>query len=108
MIFGSYGVEGPYRLVVNDKAWQEIVSLDNGYPIVKQLEEVINVKVVINHGKFNSYLVSERGGDFELSLGQDISIGYEGHDSESVKLYFTESFTFRVINPEAIIVFENF
>ncbi|MEX0982798.1 MAG: family 1 encapsulin nanocompartment shell protein [Bacteroidales bacterium] len=49
-------------------------------------------------------LVSERGGDFELSIGQDISIGYDGHDSDKVKLYFTESFMFRIIGPEAFTV----
>jgi len=107
MKFSKNGVEGPFTLIVNDDLWQEIASLDNGYPVVKQLEEVINVKVVVNHGAFNSYLISERGGDFELSLGQDISIGYDGHDSKKVKLYFTESFTFRVLGPEAVIVLEN-
>lgn len=105
--FEKHGVEGPFTLVVNDKKWQELASLENGYPLVKQLEEVINVKVSINHGNYKSFLISERGGDFELSIGQDISIGYDSHDSEKVKLYFTESFTFRVISPEAVIVLEN-
>lgn len=107
MAFNKNGVEGPYSLIVNDTKWQEIVGLANGYPIVKQLEEVIGVNVIINHGDFNSYLVSKRGGDFELSIGMDQSIGYEGHDTEKVQLYFTESFTFRVIGPEAVIVLEN-
>jgi len=98
--FKKHGVEGSFSLVLNDKKWEELAGLENGYPIIKQLEEVLNVKVIINHGNFNSFIVSERGGDFELTLGQDISIGYDSHDTKKVKLYFTESFTFRVISPE--------
>jgi uncharacterized linocin/CFP29 family protein len=48
-------------------------------------------------------LMSARGGDFQLIVGQDIAIGYAGHDRDKVELYFTESFTFRVIEPAAAI-----
>jgi uncharacterized linocin/CFP29 family protein len=34
---------------------------------------------------------------------QDISIGYESHDSKTVRLYFSESFAFRVPGPEAVV-----
>ncbi|HAF30913.1 MAG TPA: bacteriocin [Bacteroidales bacterium] len=105
--FKKHGVEGPFTLVLSDKKWEELASLENGYPFVKHLEEVLNVKVIINHGNFNSFIISERGGDFVLSIGQDISIGYDSHDTKKVKLYFAESFTFRVISPEAVIVLEN-
>jgi uncharacterized linocin/CFP29 family protein len=46
-------------------------------------------------------VVARRGGDFELTVGQDWSIGYKGHDKENVDLYLTESFTFRVLEPAA-------
>jgi uncharacterized linocin/CFP29 family protein len=39
-------------------------------------------------------------------VGQDASIGYDQHDNKMVRLYLTESFTFRVIGPEAIVPFE--
>jgi uncharacterized linocin/CFP29 family protein len=48
-------------------------------------------------------VVSQRGGDFELVVGQDISIGYTDHDAESVSLYLEESLTFRVDSPEAAV-----
>ena len=35
--------------------------------------------------------------------GQDISIGYESHDAESVRLYLEESFSFHVATPEAAV-----
>jgi uncharacterized linocin/CFP29 family protein len=99
------GIQGPYSLVINDKKWQGLINLAKGYPILKQLQEIIEGQVILNHSNINSYLVSERGGDFELTLGQDIAIGYDNHTTEKVKLYFTESFIFRVLSPEAISIF---
>ena len=87
--------------------WAELVNLSEGYPVQKQLKEILGGQVLINHSNKNSFLVSKRGGDFELSLGQDISLGYEVHDTKTVKLYLTSSFTFRVLSPEAVVVFNS-
>ena len=46
---------------------------------------------------------SARGGDFQLSVGQDLSIGYAGSDKETVFLYLTESFAFRVLERAAAV-----
>lgn len=48
-------------------------------------------------------LLSHRGDDFQLSVGQDLSIGYAGHDREKVHLYLTESFAFRVLERGAAV-----
>ena len=48
-------------------------------------------------------LLSIRGGDYELTVGQDLSIGYAIHDRTDVELYLTESFTFRVLEEKAAI-----
>lgn len=96
------GVQGPYSLVVNQQKWQDLVTLAKGYPVTRQLEEVTGGRVLVSQTSDDSYLISERGGDFELVLGQDLSLGYEGHDDEQVRLFITESFTFRVLSPEAI------
>jgi uncharacterized linocin/CFP29 family protein len=45
--------------------------------------------------------VSLRGGDFQLTCGQDFSIGYVDHDADSVRFYVEESMTFRSLSPEA-------
>lgn len=99
------GVEGPYTLVVNELEWLNLINLSQGYPVQKQLKEILGGNVILTHSTKNSFLLSERGGDFELTLGQDISLGYKSHDTETVKLYFTSSFTFRVLTPEAVVVF---
>ena len=46
-------------------------------------------------------MLSTRGGDYSLHLGQDLSIGYISHDETSIELYFQESFTFLVQTSEA-------
>ncbi|MER6943964.1 family 1 encapsulin nanocompartment shell protein [Nonomuraea sp. NPDC000554] len=50
-----------------------------------------------------AFLLSTRGGDFELHIGQDVSIGYLTHDATSVQLYFQETLTFLVCTGEAIV-----
>ena len=47
--------------------------------------------------------MSLRGGDFLFESGQDLSIGYNAHDADSVHLYLEESFSFRVATPEAAV-----
>ena len=99
-------VEGPYSLIVNEKFWLELINLTEGYPIIRQLTDILGGQVIVNDHSDNSYLVSERGGDFELTIGQDLSVGYELHDSQKVKLFITESFTFRVLSPEAVVLLQ--
>jgi uncharacterized linocin/CFP29 family protein len=48
-------------------------------------------------------VISRRGGDYRLVLGEDAVIGYRGHDAEHVHLYVEESMTFRALAPEASV-----
>ena len=48
-------------------------------------------------------MLSLRGGDFLFESGQDLSVGYDSHDGEAVQLYLEESFSFRVVTPEAAV-----
>ncbi|MCU1465395.1 MAG: bacteriocin [Actinomycetia bacterium] len=48
-------------------------------------------------------VLSQRGGDFVLECGQDVAIGYSGHDRGAVNLYLEESYSFRVLEPDAVI-----
>ena len=49
-------------------------------------------------------VLSVRGGDFQLTSGQDLSIGYVDHDAATVRLQLEESLTFRALTPEAAVV----
>lgn len=99
------GVEGPYNLVLSEDKMHILNSIAKGYPVEKQLRKMLGGRIIPQFATGKSYLLSGQGGDYELVLGQDMSIGYDAHDTRKVKLYFTESFTVRVMSPEAIRVF---
>ncbi|HKL67606.1 MAG TPA: family 1 encapsulin nanocompartment shell protein [Bacteroidales bacterium] len=96
------GVGGPYSLIVNNRKWKAISTLSKGYPLMKQIKQIIDGQIIVNFSADNSMLVTEREGDYELTIGQDMSIGFDYHDAKEAKLYFTESLAFRVLSPEAI------
>lgn len=100
------GVEGPYTLVLPDKVWAKLVADSTAYPLQLLLKGVTGGNLIIHHHNKDIFLVSERGGDFELHLGQDISLGFEGHDTKKVKLFFTESFAYQIHGPEAVRILQ--
>lgn len=102
--FTQHGIEGPYALVAGLALWSRIYSIGEGYPLYKKIGDVLeDGKIVFSPNVNDGIVVSLRGGDFELILGQDISIGYKEHKENVVLLYFTESFTFNVVTPEAAV-----
>lgn len=109
-LFSSRAVEGPYAFVVGPKLWSRMSAHLQGYPVKMQAENILGGPVVLSpylSGKSENeaFMVSQRGGDLELILGQDLAIGYEKHNQEKVSLYYTESFTFRILEPAAVIHF---
>lgn len=98
-------VEGPYAMAVGPEPFRFLArSLHNGYPLLKRVERllagtVVETDILDDEG----LLLSKRGGDFQLTLGQDLSIGYEYSDAKEVRLFFTESFTFRTLESSAVI-----
>jgi uncharacterized linocin/CFP29 family protein len=98
------GVAGPYSLVLSADAWTTVSETsDHGYPIREHLARLLDGDIIWAPAIDGALLVSGRGGDYELRLGQDLSIGYRSHDADSVQLYFTESFTFAVYTTEASV-----
>jgi uncharacterized linocin/CFP29 family protein len=104
--FRNKAVEGSYNLIVGHELYKYINSFNMDYPLRKHIESIINGKIILSDYIDNAILVADRGGDFRLTLGQDFSIGYESHNQQKVQLYLTESFTFQVLDPAAVIVFK--
>ncbi len=102
MTLKDRSVDGPYCLVCQKELWKRIMTVSKGYPLKKRLEALTD-KLVLSPMVDRSFLVSTRGGDMELVLGQDISIGYSGTSQGMVDLFLTESFTFSVSGPEVIV-----
>ena len=98
------GVDGPYALALSTAAYDAIsVTTEHGYPIRRQIERVFDGEILWAPAIDGAFLLSTRGGDYTLSLGQDLSIGYLSHDIDSVQLYFQESLTFLAYTTEAIV-----
>ena len=98
------GVGGPYSLLLSADTYTAVnQTSDHGYPIRHHLARMIDGDIIWAPAIDGALLMSARGGDYELRLGQDLSIGYTTHDTTSVELYFTESFTFLVATAEAAV-----
>ena len=98
------GVGGPFSLLLSADAYTMVSETsDHGYPIREHLARVLDGEIVWAPAIDGAFLLSARGGDFELRLGQDLSIGYLSHDANTVELYFQESLTFLVYTAEASV-----
>ena len=74
-----------------------------GYRVYDHVKRLLNGPLVWTPGIDGAIVLSVRGGDFELTVGEDLSIGYLNHTADKVRLYLQESLTFRVITAEAAI-----
>lgn len=99
------GLEGPYGLALSREEWTRVVetSEHGGYPLFEHLALILGGPIVWAPGVRGAVALSLRGGDFLFDAGQDIAIGYEGHDADAVALYLEESFSFRSVTPEAAV-----
>jgi uncharacterized linocin/CFP29 family protein len=101
----SSGVAGPYGLAISPVGYTGIVESteQGGYLVLEHLRHILGGPLVWAPGVTGAVVMSLRGGDFILDVGQDISIGYRSHDAETVRLYLEESLTFRVTDPDAAV-----
>lgn len=99
------GVSGPYGLALGPAAYTGVVETTEhgGLVVFDHLRQILGGPIVWAPGVDGAVLVSMRGGDFLFESGEDLSVGYSSHDAEHVRLYFEESFTFRVVVPEAAV-----
>jgi uncharacterized linocin/CFP29 family protein len=99
------GVEGPYGLALGPEAYTRVLQTaeHGGYPLLEHLRQIIGGPLVWSPGVDGAVVVSLRGGDFLFESGEDLSIGYDSHDAETVNLYLIESFTFRVAEDDAAV-----
>lgn len=99
------GVNGPYALLLGAEPYTAVSGgSDNGYPVLRHIRRLVDGEIVWAPAIEGGLVVSTRGGDFELHIGQDISIGYLNHTETTVRLYLQETFTFLLLTAEAAVV----
>lgn len=98
------GVNGPYALLLNADSYTAVSGgSDDGYPIWRHIRRLVDGEIVWAPAIDGGAVLTTRGGDFELHIGQDISIGYLNHTETAVRLYLQETFTFLPLTAEATV-----
>jgi uncharacterized linocin/CFP29 family protein len=102
------GVGGPYALLLSAGLYTTVSEeTDHGHPIRNHLTRLVDGEILWAPALDGALLLSTRGGDYTLQLGQDLSIGYLSHDAERIELYLEESLTFIAHTAETGIALPN-
>jgi uncharacterized linocin/CFP29 family protein len=98
------GVNGPYTVLLGADAYTELAETsDQGYPVLNHVKRLVDDQIIWTPAILGAFVVTTRGGDFDLHIGQDVSIGYLNHTDTTVGLYLQETFTFLLLTAEAAI-----
>jgi uncharacterized linocin/CFP29 family protein len=98
------GVNGPYSVLLGANEYTALAETrDHGYPVLEHVKRIVDGNLVWAPAIEGAFVLTTRGGDFELNIGQDVSIGYLSHTDSLVRLYLQETFVFRVLTSEASV-----
>ncbi|WP_024514217.1 family 1 encapsulin nanocompartment shell protein [Bradyrhizobium sp. Tv2a-2] len=98
------GVNGPYSVVLGAAAYTALAeTTDNGYPVLDHVKKLVKDDIIWAPALEGAFVLTTRGGDFDLQIGQDVSIGYLSHTDSVVRLYLQETFTFFLLTSEASV-----
>src|SRR3982751_6401522 len=99
------GVNGPYSVLLGADEYTALAETrDHGYPVLEHVKRIVDGNIVWAPALEGAIVLTTRGGDFELNIGQDVSIGYLSHTDSAVRLYLQETFVFLVLTSEASVV----
>src|SRR5438132_5583241 len=97
------GVDGPYSVVLSADAYTALAEArDYGDPVLEHVRRLVG-DIIWAPAVTGAFVMTTRGGDFDLYLGQDVSIGYASHTDTIVRLYLQETFTFLLLTAEAAV-----
>jgi uncharacterized linocin/CFP29 family protein len=97
------GVKGPYALVLAPATHQQLASDVGNYPSRRRVASLIEGPIMQSQQLQGGLLISTRGGDFRMDVGQDVSVGYSTHVTERIDLFLLLTLTFRILNAEAAV-----
>lgn len=102
----THGIASAAHFVVGPEMWNYLARGVPGGTLRGLARRIIGGEVILSPGFSGAMLVADRKDDAILTLGQDFAIGYHSHTTKEVNLYVMESFTFRVVTPEALILYK--
>jgi uncharacterized linocin/CFP29 family protein len=71
--------------------------------VLQHLHRLVETEIIWAPAITGGFVLTTRGGDFDLHIGQDFSIGYLSHSDSAVRLYLQETFTFLLLTTEAAV-----
>jgi uncharacterized linocin/CFP29 family protein len=103
------GVNGPYSVLLGADAYTALAETsDNGYPVLEHIKKLVKDEIIWTPAIAGAFVLTTRGGDFDLHIGQDVSIGYLDHSDSVVRLYLQETLTFLLLTTEAAVALTPF
>jgi uncharacterized linocin/CFP29 family protein len=98
------GVDGPYAILLSADVYTKVSeTTDRGYPILEHINRLVASDIIWAPAIDRAFVLTTRGGDFDLQLGTDLAIGYTSHDADAVQLYLQETLTFLCYTAEASV-----
>jgi uncharacterized linocin/CFP29 family protein len=98
------GVNGPYSVLLSADAYTGLSETsDHGYPVLQHIKRLIDGEIIWAPAISGAFVLTTRGGDFGLYIGEEMSIGYLSHNDKTVRLYLQETFTFLLLTTEASV-----
>ena len=98
------GVNGPYSVLLGADAY---TGAERGQRQrlsgAEHIKRLVDGEIIWAPAIDGAFVLTTRGGDFDLHIGQDISIGYLSHADTVVRLYLQETFTFLLLTSEAAV-----
>jgi uncharacterized linocin/CFP29 family protein len=98
------GVDGPYSVLLGADAYTALAETsDHGYPVLEHVQRLVTGEIIWAPAVAGAFVLSTRGGDFQLHIGEDFSIGYSSHNDTVIRLYLQETITFLLLTREAAV-----
>jgi uncharacterized linocin/CFP29 family protein len=107
-VLDGLGIPGPYEAVLASAPYYAYLRAvgEAGYPAARQLKDVVS-------GVHRSPIVREagavfstRGGDFVMTVGCDLSVGYRADDRDAIHLFCVETVAAQTMTPKAVCLLE--
>ena len=102
------GVAGPYEAVLPPAAYYAYLqaTAEGGAPARSMLTGVLGAAHRSEVIRGGGAVFSTRGGDFILTVGGDLTLGYAFHDRDAVHLFCAETVTPRLVTPGAVCLLD--
>jgi len=100
-------IPGPYEAVLSPgRYYAYLAATNHGYPVPRHTKAIlagVHRSLVLEDG---GALFSMRGGDFIITVGGDLAVGYRSHDRDALHLFCVETLSPQTLDVEAVCILE--